>query len=183
MADPRIKRTRAHVFSVVQEMIDAQDGTAITMASLAASARVSRRTLSTHWDSMDDLLTESLAAVRTLEFDDVSLPVEVRLRSFLHRARDNIQTPINFTVFLTVLASEKSKQEPSPDAGVYAFARDSLAEFREKIALLSSDQYATLVGPIVFQELFTATPASDELIEDLLKLGLAMIAELPSSKR
>lgn len=161
-------------------MLESQDGTPITMASLSLAARVSRRTLSTHWNSMDDLLTESLASVRTLELADCSRPVDERLRVFLQSVRSNTQAPVNSTVMLTVLASESSKAENSPEAGVYDFTKESIKAFRENVAPLSATQYAILVGPIVFQEWFTVTPVSDDMIEQIVLLGLGMIAELPA---
>jgi hypothetical protein len=129
---------------------------------------------------MDDLLTESLVAARTFEIADPACSVEERLRIFLERVRENIRTPINFTVYLTVLASEKGKAEPSPDAQVYDFTKNATALFQQTVAPLTSDQYATLIGPIVFQELFTPVPASDKLLDELVVLGLGMIAELPA---
>lgn len=180
MADPRINRTREHVFSVVRQMVEARDGMPVTMANLALTARVSRRTLTTHWDSMETLLTEALAASRVFELAELSSPVEERLRMFLNSVRTSISNPIDFTVMLTVAASEKSKPDPSEDAHIFVMTRMMIETFRVNVAPLTDEQYAILVGPILFRELFTVLQATDEMLDEIVAIGLGMIDALPS---
>jgi AcrR family transcriptional regulator len=58
MADPRVTRTRIHVLNVLREMLD-HPGESITFSSLALSARVSRRTLYTHWGTVESAVAEA----------------------------------------------------------------------------------------------------------------------------
>jgi len=161
-------------------MIDDRNGSPITMASLAVEAKVSRRTLTTHWPSMEVLLTEALMESSSFELADPSLPVRERLRILLTSVRTSISDPITYTVMLTTAAAEKSKQHPRPDAEIYLITRGMVDTFRAAVAPLSAEQYAILVGPILFAELFTTNAASDEMISDLVVIGLTMIDQLPA---
>jgi len=161
-------------------MIDDRDGSPITMASLAVTAKVSRRTLTTHWPSMEVLLTEALMESTSFALADPSLPVVDRLRTFLTSVRGSISDPITYTVVLTTAAAEKSKQHPRQDAEIYLITRGMVETFGAAVAPLSAEQYAILVGPILFAELFTTSAASEEMIEDLVVIGMAMIDRLPA---
>lgn len=180
MPDPRIARTRIHIFSVVSQMINDRDGTPLTLANVARAAQVSPRTIATHWATMDDLLTECLAAAQVFRLAELSDPVEVRLRTFLESVRTSISNPVDFTVMLTVAASEKSKAEPSGDAAIFAMTGALIETFRTNVAPLSSEQYAILIGPILFRELFTVLRAPDDMLDDIVTIGLKMIADLPA---
>ncbi len=60
MADPRIQRTRDHVLGVVRRMLATPSDVPLTFTSLAAEAEVSRRTLYTHWGTIDRLIAEAV---------------------------------------------------------------------------------------------------------------------------
>ncbi len=52
MPDPRILRTHLHILDVLRELLS-HPGELITFSSLALAARVSRRTLYTHWGTLE----------------------------------------------------------------------------------------------------------------------------------
>ena len=60
MADPRIQRTNEHVLAVLRQLLRSP-GEEITITSLSAASKVSRRTLYLHWGSIE-------AAVADAEF-------------------------------------------------------------------------------------------------------------------
>ena len=66
MPDPRILRTRVHILEVLRELL-ARPGEEITFTTLALRARVSRRTLYTHWGTVE-------AAVADASFGTESSP-------------------------------------------------------------------------------------------------------------
>ena len=59
MSDPRIMRTKLHVLGVLRELLG-RDGEEITLSSLAAEARVSRRTIYTHWGNIESAVAEAM---------------------------------------------------------------------------------------------------------------------------
>lgn len=58
MSDPRVARTRIHIRETVRELI-AEDGE-ITISSVAVAAKVSRRTIYSHWGTIEDLAADSI---------------------------------------------------------------------------------------------------------------------------
>ena len=60
MVDPRIARTRTHVLTVLNQLLQVP-GNQITLSTLADAAQVSRRTIYTHWGTVE-------AAVADAEF-------------------------------------------------------------------------------------------------------------------
>lgn len=58
MSDPRVTRTRIHIRQTVRELI-AQDGE-VTISSVAVAAKVSRRTIYSHWGTIEDLAADSI---------------------------------------------------------------------------------------------------------------------------
>ena len=58
MSDPRVTRTRIHIRQTVRELI-AEDGE-ISISSVAVAATVSRRTIYTHWGTIEDLVADSI---------------------------------------------------------------------------------------------------------------------------
>ena len=59
MSDPRIARTKEHVLGVLRELMS-RTGEEITLSSLAAEARVSRRTIYTHWGTVECAVAEAM---------------------------------------------------------------------------------------------------------------------------
>lgn len=150
----------------------------LTWTSLSVEAQVSRRTLYTHWDSVDELLTDIIAGSSVVTVAEVSDPMEDRLRSFLRGIRTRASSRVEFIVMVTTALSEKSKELPAADAPVYAILESWFTSFQNTVAPLTQEQYFMLAGPIVFQELFSVSHTSDQTIEDLVEAGLAMIAKL-----
>ena len=58
MADPRITRTKEHVLTVVHELLQ-QPGAEITFSTIALAAKVSRRTLYTHWGTVEAVVADA----------------------------------------------------------------------------------------------------------------------------
>lgn len=58
MPDPRIARTRLHVLTVLRRLL-AGNGEEITLSTLATEAQVSRRTLYTHWGTVESAVAEA----------------------------------------------------------------------------------------------------------------------------
>lgn len=70
MPDPRIARTRLHVLTVLRGLL-ARDSGEITLSTLATEAQVSRRTLYTHWGTVESVVAEAeFGLVHSPEHDE-----------------------------------------------------------------------------------------------------------------
>ena len=61
MTDPRIERTRVHVLTVTRRMLAQRTGEPLSFSRLAQEAQVSRRTLYTHWGTVERVIGEAVA--------------------------------------------------------------------------------------------------------------------------
>lgn len=173
--DPRLARTRIHVLTAAQRMLADQTGVPLTFSTLALEAQVSRRTLYSHWGSIENLLADALV-FHLDEPDDVSqLPLADRLRDHLLGARAGLSMPIVSTALLTLMT--KARVTPDSEALFGDFDSKWLDEFRDHVGPITPEQYAMLIGPIIFMEFTRHTPASDEMIERIIELGVAMLGE------
>jgi AcrR family transcriptional regulator len=160
-------------------MLAVPGGEPLTWTSLSVEAQVSRRTLYTHWTSIEELMTDLIQGSSVIGAADTTEPAEARLRAFLMSVRERAADPVNFTVMLTAARAEKAKESPEPDASIYRIVDSWIESFQNTVAPLSREQYYLLAGPIVFQELFSVTSASDSTIDALVAIGLDMIEKLP----
>lgn len=61
--DPRVERTRAAVIEAASDLLVADGPSAITHASVAAAANVSRTTVYNHWPTQADLLRDTIESL------------------------------------------------------------------------------------------------------------------------
>ncbi len=59
MSDPRVLRTRKHIQATVRELISNGEDD-ISISSIAAAGRVSRRTIYVHWGTIEELVADSV---------------------------------------------------------------------------------------------------------------------------
>lgn len=65
-ADPRVERTRAAVIEAAAELLNADGPSALTHASVAAAAQISRTTVYNHWPTRQDLLRATIDSIATV---------------------------------------------------------------------------------------------------------------------
>lgn len=179
--DPRPARTRAHVLATARRMVAGSTGMAITWSSLSLEAKVARRTLYANWTSLEELLTELLPVPTLVTASDATRPSRERLRNYLVGMRTLASDRVDFTVTVTAARAEKIKARPHPDASIYAIIESRISDFQATVAPLSREQYFVLVGPIVYQELFSLEPTSDATLDTLVEIGIGMIEGLAAA--
>ncbi len=104
MNDPRIKRTHTHVLETARRMLSEPSATPLTLSTLAAEARVSRRTLYTHWGSIEKVVSDAVTQTRDPdELDQADLPVSERLELFLENLRSGIHERVTHAAFVTLM--------------------------------------------------------------------------------
>jgi AcrR family transcriptional regulator len=168
VTDPRIERTRRHVLETARQMLAIRGSEPFTFTTLAARARVSRRTLYTHWGSIEKVISDAVTLRASQEPVDLSAlePLD-RLRRFLESVRSAIGDPVTRVAFASLM--NRSSHDAALSLAEIAATR--IDHLRAAIGDIDHDIYLQLVGPIVFAEFFDAEPASDALIDSLVDRG------------
>jgi AcrR family transcriptional regulator len=168
--DPRIERTRAHVLGHARDLLSDGGPSAVTYAELAARARVTRQTLYRHWPTREALFVDLARERAGLGLTETSGPPEFIIGDFLRAMREGMDDVSN-TAPLTALIAQ-ADHDPTCDSALMS----TVAECHRLLnglleqsgVVLDAEQYARLVGPVMFQRFFAREPISDQLIEQLV---------------
>jgi AcrR family transcriptional regulator len=172
VTDPRIERTRHHVLETARQMLATHGTEPLTFTTLAARARVSRRTLYTHWGSIEKVISDAVTLRASEKPVDLSaLEPRDRLRRFLESVRTGLGDPVT-RVALASLMNRSTRDAALSLADMAATRMDQL---RASLGDVDRDVYLQLVGPIFFAEFFDAEPASDALIDSLIDRGSQLL--------
>jgi AcrR family transcriptional regulator len=168
--DPRIERTRAHVLGHARDLLSDGGPSAVTYVELAARARVTRQTLYRHWPTREALFVDLARERAGLGLTESSGPPEVIIGDFLRAMREGMDDVSN-TAPLTALIAQADHDPTCRSAlmSVVAECHGLLNGLLEQSGvMLDAEQYARLVGPVMFQRFFAREPISDQLIEQLV---------------
>lgn len=162
--DPRIARTRIHVLNTARQMI--RDGSvALTITSIAEAAKVSRRTLYSHWGEVENLVADTIQ-VGTLD-DNAFLGLDCEERASLFVT--------NFAQEMTdggakAIANVMSAATYSSEAGVAltAMTKGMRALYSERVQAISYAEYAQIFFPLIL----TAV-SEPEIPEELLVASIS----------
>jgi AcrR family transcriptional regulator len=168
--DPRIERTRAHVLGHARDLLSDGGPGAVTYVELAARARVTRQTLYRHWPTREALFVDLARERVALGLIETSGPPEVIIGSFLRAMREGMDDVSN-TAPLAALIAQADHDLTCRSAlkSVVAECHGLLNRLLEPFGVvLDAEQYARLVGPVLFQRFFAREPIRDRLIEQLV---------------
>lgn len=156
-------------------MIAAEDSAPLTISSLAREAKVSRRTLYVHWQTIEELTSEALAdsTAPVIEWRETG-SLEDRLRAFLRETRNHLKER------LPKIAATSASYFATTDENALQRLREMhqqrLSLFRATVSPVTADQFAQIVGPIYFSELHAGTSASQRLVTSQLAVGVALLS-------
>lgn len=168
--DPRVERTRSHVLAHARQLLSDGGTAEVTYSKLAARAKVTRQTLYRHWPTRELLLVDLVMEPTQPQMPDSSGPPADIVRSFLRRLRDAMDEPGNAAP-LTALIAHADHDPTSRHAlrDIVTTVRTSLDEsLKLGGSRIDADQYARLVGPVLFQRFFARMPTSDAFIDELV---------------
>jgi AcrR family transcriptional regulator len=156
-------------------MLVERQGSPITLTSLAQAAKVSRRTLYTHWGTVERIIAEAVVAQQPDEKFDPDMPLgpRGRLEFFLKSVRTGISDPIT-TVALASLMSKATTDDRAVES-LIAMGDHRMSHFAALLGNVPKEIYAQLVGPIFFAEFTLRVRASDELIDQLVDRGMELL--------
>ena len=173
MPDPRIERTRTHVLTTARQLLG-ELREPLTFTNLAAAAQVSRRTLYVHFGTVEKVISEALSIGDVdASFDPAGLTLRERLEEFLTHVRSLMSTPVTRVAMATLV--NRAVHDETAAAELRAVNDAHLAQFRELVGPISADDYANLVGPIVYSQWVTNKPASEALLRDLVERGVSAV--------
>lgn len=155
-------------------MIAERSGEPLTFSRLAEEAQVSRRTLYTHWGTIERVIAEAVA----LHFDDNDFDPQGKeprelLRELLGRTRDRLTDPVTHLA-LTSLVAQASTDDKAAEA-LSSMSTERLDEYAALLGDLTNDQYSQIVGPFFFNSLVRGQPITDELLETQVDFGLRLL--------
>lgn len=174
MPDPRIERTKSHVLRTAREMIAARSGETLTFSRLAEVAQVSRRTLYTHWGTVERLIGEAITA-RTDEPEIVKDGLTDRqvLRKLLERTRDRLTDPITHVAISGLISQASQSAEAQATLAHLGTAR--VEDYAALIGPIDHEQYSRIVGPLYYTTLVLGERISDTLLDELVEQGLSVL--------
>jgi AcrR family transcriptional regulator len=174
VTDPRIRRTRLHVLEIARQMLAARTSEPFTFTTLAAQAQVSRRTLYTHWGSIEKVISDAVTLRAAEELVDLSsLPPRERLRRFLESVRSGIGDPVTRVALASLM--NLSSHDTDAAQSLVEMAATRMDHFRTAVGEIDETVYLQLVGPIFFAEFLGTGPASGELIDALVERGVELL--------
>jgi AcrR family transcriptional regulator len=170
MPDPRIQRTRDHVLGVVRIMLATPSDSPLTFTSVAAEAEVSRRTLYTHWGTIDRLIADAVSVV--FDTDEAAideLPVDDRLLFFLTLTRDRMAMPLTAAAFSMLMS--RSLYDEGGVIALKEIGERGRELFERHVGPITQLQYELIVGPIFHAELMSKVGMTDDQIRELAEFA------------
>ncbi len=162
------------MLAAVRLMLETRPDAPITFTSVSNQAEVSRRTLYTHWGSIDRLIADAVSVV--FEREEVSLshlPFQERLTMFLRRARNRLATPLTGAALSTLVpraAFDEAAAEALRELGVRG--RREMAEYVGPVSML---QYDAIVGPLFHSQIIDRVPLTDDQIDELVANTIGLL--------
>lgn len=173
--DPRIERTRLHVLETVRRMLADQVGLPLTFSSLSAEARVSRRTLYTHWGTIETIIRDGVMLVQTEAPKDLTgMSSRERLDSFVHDVARNLEVQVSYLA-ITSLLREAAFGNASASEAIASTRKARTDEFRETVGPITDDQYAQIVGPILMNRMIHGSSVTENFIQVMVAHGCVLL--------
>jgi AcrR family transcriptional regulator len=155
-------------------MLATPGGAPLTLSALAAEAQVSRRTLYVHWGTIQQVISDAVTFEQALDtVDTTGMTSAELLRSLLVGIRTSIHDPASNVALATMVA--QAAQSPEAAEVVRSTGAAGHTRFSEMLAPVTAEQYAQIVGPLVYAEFVCRAPASDELVDELVERGLEIL--------
>ena len=155
-------------------MLSERRGEPLTFSRLAEEAQVSRRTLYTHWGTVERVIGEAIALhSREFEFDSTGMSPREILRRLLFDKRERLTDPVSHLA-LTSLVAQASTDNKAAEV-LAAMNTDRLEVYSELLGQLTLNQFSQIVGPLYFTSIVLGEEISDELIDTQVECGMAVL--------
>jgi AcrR family transcriptional regulator len=170
--DPRVDRTHRHVLDTALSLLANDGADAVTFSNVAREARVSRATLYRHWKAPEQLLAEVITQAHRERREPPTEPPDpgAFLLTYLRGVREGMSEPA-MQAALAAMMGHATREERSRET-LRAVNDQRHAELETGWGPLDGDEYAQIVGPIVFLLFLARKPITDDLLAELVEQAL-----------
>lgn len=169
MSDAEHTRMRSHVLAGVRRIYASRSGERLSFSTLSIETQVPRRVLKANWGTIENLLADVVAQLAEPEALPTDTSSITKLREYLVMVRDMLMNPAVSAAVLALVT--ESKQADYTDAHSESIGEQWIRQFSDMVVPASREDYAHIVGPLVYTHLTQPEPASDGFIEDLVSAG------------
>ena len=169
MSDADHERMRLHVLAGVRRIYASRSGERLSFSTLAVETQIPRRVLKGNWGSIENLLADVVAQLAQPESPPDDTTSVVKLRDYLKLVRDMLTNPAVSAAVLALVT--ESKQSDYTDAHSESIGEQWIRQFADMVVPATREDYAHIVGPIVYTHLTQPEPATDQFIEELVVAG------------
>ncbi len=172
--DARVLRTRANVIAVARDLLVEVGPLGLSYTMLSERADVTRQTLYRHWPTIESLLADLVLVGPDVGYPTPGTDPYAVTVEFLTSLRTGMNDPTTAAALIALAGQADSDRTCA--AALDAIAADRQAALNVLLAdtthQVSSDEFARLAGPVLFQRFIARRPVSDELIHDLVSAWL-----------
>ena len=162
------------MLTVVRQMLAERSGEPLTFSRLADVAKVSRRTLYTHWGSIERVIGEAIALHTTEdEIDRTGLSQRELLASILDSVRSRLADPVSHVALSSLVGQSAMDSRAAETLRHLAMSR--LGDFRDFFGEITPERYSQVVGPLFFSAMILAEVPSDEFMAAIVEEGAQLL--------
>lgn len=147
----------------------------LTFTSLSLEAQVSRRTLYTHWGSVDRIIADAISVVFADDEETFqALPEEERLPYFLRLTRDRMALPLTAMAFATLISRAVYNAEAA--GAIVEMSTRGRDVFIARVGPITPLQYELIIGPIFHAAYVSRVPLTDDELDILARSSTRVLA-------
>lgn len=162
------------MLAVVRDALQETPSEPLNFSTLATKAQVSRRTLYTHWGTIERVISDAVNFSRTTpNTATLSLPPKERLSEHLFQIRESFSQPLT-RVAVPLLISQAATDSKAAET-LEAMMRERIEQFTAAVAPVTDDEFHQIVGPLFSAQFLAHTPATDTLVESLVESGSELL--------
>ena len=171
--DPRIGRTRLHVLTVAREMLTERKE-ALTFSLVADRALVSRRTLYTHWGTIENLISDTVVLTRIGDQSEyIGRSIRERAVIFLTRAYDRFDVGTAAALIAVIAAAPYGNESTQAYARLYTGA---FGMFKDSVGHATEDEFIQIFAPVIYMAI-SGGRVSHELIDSLAERAETLLGD------
>ncbi len=155
-------------------MLAERSGEPLTFSRLAEVAKVSRRTLYTHWGTVERVIGEAIAMHSTEDdIDPIGLAPREVLASILGSVRARLADPVSH-VALSSLVGQSAMDSRAAET-LQNLAMSRLEDFRRFFGEVDAETYSQVVGPLFFSTMILGDVPSDDFMATIVDRGVELL--------
>lgn len=174
LTNPRARRTHDHVLCVARQILNEAGPRALSFSNLGDRASVTRQTLYRHWPTRELLLAEIVTTGPDVGYPTPGEDARAVTTAFLTSLRDGLTDPPSVASLLAVAA--EAGRDPTAANALATISDDRRAALNALLGPagveVDENEFARLVGPVVYRLLHARKPVPEALIADIVDAWL-----------